>query len=84
MVQDVIKIGNSKGIRIPAVFLKELHIQDKVEVKIVDGSILVQPVKTKRRGVRQGWKEAYASAQPEELLLPDVMVNRFDQEEWTW
>ncbi len=31
MLMDVVKIGNSKGIRIPANILKDLNVKDKVK-----------------------------------------------------
>lgn len=52
---DVIKIGNSKGIRLPMAILKQCGIESKVELEIEDNCIIIKPVKTPR----QGWAEAF-------------------------
>jgi antitoxin MazE len=52
---DVIKIGNSKGIRLPMAILKQCGIESKVELEIEDNCIIIKPLKTPR----QGWAEAF-------------------------
>ena len=42
---DVIKIGNSKGIRLPMAILKQCGIESKVELEIEDNCIIIKPVK---------------------------------------
>ena len=54
MQMDIIKIGNSKGIRLPLAVLKQCGIDSKVELEIKDNCIIIKPVKTPR----QGWAEA--------------------------
>ncbi|HBE80138.1 MAG TPA: AbrB/MazE/SpoVT family DNA-binding domain-containing protein [Firmicutes bacterium] len=55
MQMDIIKIGNSKGIRLPQTVLKQCGIESKVELEIQDDCIILKPVKTPR----QGWAEAF-------------------------
>lgn len=55
MKADIIKIGNSKGIRIPAVLLKECGIVDKVEIEVRHNNIVLRPV----RSPRTGWAAAF-------------------------
>lgn len=43
MKMQIIKIGNSKGIRIPAPMLKQCGITDFIDVEIVDGTIQIKP-----------------------------------------
>ncbi|MDD2235022.1 MAG: AbrB/MazE/SpoVT family DNA-binding domain-containing protein [Desulfitobacteriaceae bacterium] len=54
MQMDIIKIGNSKGIRIPLAVLKQCGIDSKVELEVEDNCIIIKPVRTPR----QGWAEA--------------------------
>ena len=54
MQMDIIKIGNSKGIRIPLAVLKQCGIDSKVELKVENNCIIITPVCTPR----QGWAEA--------------------------
>ena len=50
-----IKIGNSKGIRLPLAVLKQCGIDSKVELEIQDNCIIIKPIKNPR----QGWAEAF-------------------------
>lgn len=54
MQMDIIKIGNSKGIRIPLAVLKQCGIDSKVELSVENNCIIIKPVSTPR----QGWASA--------------------------
>ena len=56
MNSNIIKIGNSKGVRIPSNFLEELSLDlnDNVKIEIVNGNIIISPSKP-----RWGWDEAF-------------------------
>ncbi|WP_439555114.1 AbrB/MazE/SpoVT family DNA-binding domain-containing protein [Dyadobacter sp.] len=82
MKANIISIGNSQGIIIPSVFLRQLKLSSKssVQVEVSDGVLMIKP------DPRQGWAEAAArmhAAGDDKLLLEDSM-NEFDKEEWTW
>ena len=53
---DIIRIGNSQGIRIPKAMLQQCGLVDKAELTVEDGRIVLQ----RPRQVRAGWKEAFA------------------------
>lgn len=58
MEVDIVRIGNSKGVRIPASMLKQCGIDKKVIIKINGNTITLAPA-----GVpRQGWAEACEKA----------------------
>lgn len=44
MKTALIAIGNSKGIRLPKVLLKESGITNRVEIKVLDNGLLVVPI----------------------------------------
>jgi|CZCB01.1.fsa_nt_gi antitoxin MazE len=71
---DVIKIGNSKGIRLPMAILKQCGIESKVELEIEDNCIIIKPVKTPR----QGWAEAFKvmhEKRDDSLLIEEEIDN---------
>ena len=71
MEAKIIKIGNSKGVRIPKKVLQEYSIEDSIEMSLLKEGILLQPTKK----VREGWDEAFAKMAAEgddELLIDDV------------
>ena len=82
MQMDIIKIGNSKGIRLPQTVLKQCGIESKVELEIQDDCIILKPVKTPR----QGWAEAFKlmhKNNDDTLLIPeeldDEMLEAWDE-----
>ena len=75
MEVSVIKIGNSKGIRLSKTMLEKYNIQDSVEVVLEDDQIVIKPTKEPRRG----WDLAFqkmAKNGDDNLLIDDV----FDDE----
>jgi len=81
MLTDVVKIGNSKGIRIPAVILKECQIADKVEMEVQDGRIIIIPFSKPRKN----WSEQFKEMRKEgdDKLLIDANLDS-DLEDWEW
>lgn len=82
MKTNIINIGNSQGIILPAMLLRKLNLSFKstVQVEIDNGAIVIKP------DPRQGWAEAaqqMSAAGDDELLLGDLPTD-FEKEEWTW
>jgi antitoxin MazE len=78
----VVRIGNSKGIRLPKAILDQLHITDRLEIEVDDQKIILRPV-TKRP--RHNWNEAFLKMHQEgqdTLLLSDINVP--EAFEWEW
>ena len=79
---ELVRIGNSRGIRIPKPLIEQCGLGDTVELYVERDRLVISP----RRRPRQGWKEAFRAAGPpegDELLLSGA-ANDFDHEEWTW
>lgn len=73
----IIQIGNSKGIRLSKTILEQYHIEDKVELVLEDGFLIIKPI----RKPREGWEEAFRQMHEngdDELLIPDI----FETETW--
>lgn len=78
----VIKIGNSRGVRIPKSVLVACGIDDAVDLSVVEGRIVL--VAAPR--VRQGWAEAareMARVGDDALVEPPIST-KFDADEWEW
>jgi antitoxin MazE len=84
MRAKIIKIGNSKGIRIPKLFLEQTNLGDEVELEAQDDQIIIRPVTYPR----QGWDEAFRAMaeRGDDQLLDDDLIGQpqWDQEEWEW
>jgi antitoxin MazE len=82
MRSEIIRIGNSRGIRIPKPLLAECGLDEVVELRVSAEGLLIAPY----RAPRHGWKQAFAAADPaaEPILLDRVPPNAFDNEGWEW
>ena len=77
----LVKIGNSRGIRLAKVLLEVAGLADEVEIEAAPGVLTIRP----STHPRAGWAEAAAAFDPDGLLLLDQMSStRLDDEEWSW
>jgi antitoxin MazE len=78
----IVRIGNSRGLRLPKALIEQAALTDDVELRVEPGRLIVQSV----REPRVGWEEAAKrmhNAGDDRLLDPPTPT-RFDEEEWTW
>jgi len=85
MKTKVIKIGNSRGIRIPRHMLEESGLKNEVEIEVENYRIIL----TSASKVRENWDLAYQkmSENKDDVLLDEVFLentNSWDNEEWEW
>ncbi|WP_188908879.1 AbrB/MazE/SpoVT family DNA-binding domain-containing protein [Salinarimonas ramus] len=83
MKVNLVAIGNSKGIRLPASVIKQCGFGDQIEMRVEGDKVVLQPV----RKVRDGWDEAcarMAAAGDDATLLDDMPATSWDDEEWEW
>ena len=78
----IVRIGNSRGIRIPKTLLEEAALPDEVELHAAPGKLVVQA----RRQPRTGWATAAARmrALRDDQLLDRPAPTAFDRTEWEW
>jgi antitoxin MazE len=78
----IVRIGNSRGIRIPKILLDQAQLPEEVELHAEPGRLVIQGA----RLPRTGWAEAAQtmSEQGEDKLLDEPTATRFDREEWDW
>lgn len=78
----VVRIGNSRGIRIPKVWLEQLEIGEEVELSVHKDRLTIRPA----RRPRQGWAEAFRrmAAQGDDRLLDQPTPTRWQAHEWEW
>ena len=78
----LIRIGNSRGIRIPKSMLDQAQLPEEVELQAEPGRLVVRAAK----GPRAGWAAAAKAmrAAAEDSLLDPPTRTRFDDEDWEW
>ncbi len=81
---QLMKSGNSQGIRIPKLLIEQVGLAGEVEVEAQDGRLIIRPSK----GARHGWEEqfqAMAAAEDDHLLDSETLVpTAWESEEWEW
>ena len=82
MKAHIVRIGNSRGIRLPKILLQEAQLEDEVEIHAEPGRILI----SKPSQPRAGWANAALRMreQEEDRLIDQPTPTRFDKEEWKW
>lgn len=78
----VVKIGNSRGIRIPRTVLEQAGLVDEVDMKVEGNKLIIQA----SRNPRQGWEEQFANMakNSDDPLLDEITPAEWDAEKWTW
>ncbi|MFY0606090.1 MAG: AbrB/MazE/SpoVT family DNA-binding domain-containing protein [Cyclobacteriaceae bacterium] len=71
MKLSIIKIGNSKGIKLSKKILEQYQITDEVELTLETDSIIMRPVLSPRKGWDEAFKQMAARGE-DELLLEDA------------
>jgi len=79
MKARLIRIGNSRGIRIAKPLIDEAGLTDDVEIRVQQGALVITSVSAPRAG----WAEAAARFGPSGLIDSPV-ATRFDDDEWEW
>ena len=82
MKVELIKIGNSRGIRIPKPLIEQCGFGSEVNLRIENENLVISP----DRGPRAGWEKQFRSAEPvsQDESLVDIGTNDFDRKEWRW
>ncbi len=85
MKTKVVKIGNSRGIRIPKSLIDESGLQSEVDLEVLDGQIIIKPISRSRESWDSSFKKM--SKNKDDVLLDSgtlVGQSTWDKEEWEW
>ena len=84
MKARIIRIGNSRGIRIPKAILETAGLSDEVELEVGEDGLIVRAIAP----ARKGWEARFrtmADAGDDELLDAEAIeASTWDEEEWEW
>ena len=78
----IVKVGNSRGIRIPKPLIEEAGLGERVALRVVEGGLLIEP----RTEVRLGWADAALLGRRQGGVMSDERwpQTHFDSVEWEW
>jgi len=85
MKTQVIKIGNSKGIRIPKSILEHSGLGKEVDIEVREDELIIRPVNTPRKGWFEAFRSMSEKGDETSLDVNDISIkNRWGEEEWEW
>lgn len=78
----LIKIGNSRGVRIPSAVVEQLHLTDDIELIVKEDHLEVRS----GRKPREGWDDAFRAmaAHGDDKLLDQPVATDWESKEWDW
>ncbi|WP_235299597.1 AbrB/MazE/SpoVT family DNA-binding domain-containing protein [Portibacter marinus] len=79
MRANIIKIGNSKGLRLSKTLLQQYNIQESVELVLEKDHIKILPVKRPRIGWSTKFKQMHENGD-DQLLIDDVFDDEIFEE----
>ena len=77
---SIIKIGNSKGLRLSKTIIEKYNIKDKVELILEKGQIILKPIKMPRKNWEKEFEKMHLN-NDDKLLMKDVFEDE-NLEEW--
>jgi len=83
MRTEIIRIGNSKGLRIPKAILEQCGMKKTVDLTVEDHTLRITPYEEPR----EGWDMAFqlmAKNEDDTLLDTEYLTPSWDEEEWQW
>ena len=82
MKTRLVRIGNSRGVRLPKAIIAQAGLTEEVELEVRDGAVII----ARTISARSGWAEAARQMRQcnEDRLLDTPTSTSFDEKEWEW
>ena len=84
MKAQIVRIGNSQGVRIPKPFLQQSGISREVDIEVRGNQIVLRSL----RRPREGWEDSFRrmASKGDDVLLDGKLLRQssWDEEEWQW
>jgi antitoxin MazE len=84
MKTRLIKIGNSRGIRLPKAIIEQAGLEEVVELEVEDDQIVIRPTKNPRAGWEESCRRMHEAGDDQLIDGPLPSLTKFDEEEWEW
>jgi antitoxin MazE len=78
----IIRVGNSRGVRIPKIVLEQLDLGDEVEMAVQGNRLVIYSA----RRPREGWEEQFRAMHEcgDDRTLVELPSSEWDAQEWEW
>jgi antitoxin MazE len=82
MKTRLVRIGNSRGVRLPKTIIAQAGLTEEVELGVRDGAVVI----ARTSSARSGWADAARQMRQRngDLLLDPPAPTVFEEKEWKW
>ncbi len=77
----LVRIGNSRGVRVPGAWLKRLGLRDEVEIAIETDRLVIRSTRRPRQGWDARFRAMHEHGADRVIELPE---SAWDEQEWQW
>jgi antitoxin MazE len=84
MKASIIKIGNSRGIRIPKPIIAQCGFEEEVEFSVQNNSLIIKSLKSSRKDWDAAFKRMAANGDNHLLDSETFIQTEWDESEWEW
>jgi len=79
---QIVKTGNSRGIRIPRTLIEQVKLGNEVEILVQRGQLVIRPLSRPR----SGWDEQFRAMAEhgDDQLLDKPVATKWDRSDWVW
>ena len=83
MQAKIVKMGNSRGIRIPKALLEQTGLEGDVDLRVEGSRLVIEPADDPRAGWEEAAMEQARDPEASKRLLPDFFDDE-DLSDWEW
>jgi len=82
MKSRIVRIGNSRGVRIPKPVIEQIGLGDDIEMVVREGALVITPLGRPRAG----WGEAFRAMaeRGDDRPIDEPRPTAWDEDEWQW
>ena len=79
---QIVKIGNSRGVRLPKLLIEQMGFSNEVEIIVQDRQLVLRAMTRSR----QGWDEQFhlMAKHGDDKMLEEPVSTQWDRSEWKW
>ncbi len=84
MKARVVRIGNSRGIRIPKAVIEQCHLHGAVDLEIQQGQLVIRSASKARAGWSEAFEQMHRQGDDQLLDSQAPSASQWDRKDWQW
>lgn len=84
MKAHIIRIGNSRGIRIPKTVIEQCHLRGTMDLDVQQGQLVIRSVAKPRAGWSEAFEQMHRHGDDQLMDRDAPSTSQWDRKGWTW